>query len=81
MIDETRIPTSTVLYDDSTKFHKAGRMDATIADLQTNDYVFVSFSLRNESDSNSHPLRTALVLLTRCGFANGECARLGTPAT
>jgi hypothetical protein len=48
VIDEASIPTSTVLYDDATRFRKAAHAGATIADLQTNDYVFVSFNLKDE---------------------------------
>ncbi|MEK6757132.1 MAG: hypothetical protein AABZ02_13345 [Bacteroidota bacterium] len=48
LIDEVSIPTSIVLYDDSTKFFKAAHKGATITDLQTNDYVLVSFNVKDE---------------------------------
>ncbi len=43
-IDITTVPVYEVRYEDSTFCRKAGSPKATVADLQTNDFVFVSYS-------------------------------------
>jgi hypothetical protein len=46
--DEASLPLYTMKYNDSTEFRKIALKGATLADLQTNDYVHITYDLQDE---------------------------------